>query len=232
MAYRHSAVSVKQKLSKRLSDEVRAPYYDRVFALERNIIIIEKFHNPVRRASNEAVAPRPESALLHVVATVNVFVGVDEVEKRIFVEVLRKRKLQNHTRYVGILVEITYCACNLVESAFGRKFAKKRLYAHFVARFDFVANVHLRRGIVANKNNRKTDSARTTHFFEIFNVVFDLFSRDFCNEFAVDNLHSSPLCRYYTIPLASLSKHLLKAKTAFYAFVDSSLEIDFLCFAD
>ena len=126
-------------------------------------------------------------------ATVYVLFGIDKVQKRVFVKVLRKRQLQNHAGYVGIFVEIAYRTRNFVEGAFGREFAKKRLYAHLVARLDFVAHVNLRRRIVPHQNHRKTYGIGIIQGFQSFHFLLNLLSCDFCHEFSVDNLHITPL---------------------------------------
>src|SRR6185312_7069627 len=125
----------------------------RVLATHRTIGVAKQGHHALGRARAQAEAAQREAAHVHRLEAIHVLAGVDAVDQRVLVDVLRQRRLHQDAVDGRIGVELV----DQREQFFLRRAARQVVVegseADLVAGLALVAHVHRRGGVVAHQHH-------------------------------------------------------------------------------
>ena len=162
MADGYRAVCVKQKHRHGLSDYIRASDDNAFFAANVNTRTFKKHHNTRGCARQKIVITYHNFSYVVGMEGINILFGFYLQENFGLIEMLGKRQLHEYSVYFFIVVELFHKFDKLLLCCFLGKLIALGVKSDLLASSFFVANVHLRCGVVSNNHN--CESRSTTVF--------------------------------------------------------------------
>ena len=188
VAYGDGGVAVEQELREGFAHEIGSADDDGALPFYGDVVVIQQLDDAVGGAGYELGLTRPQLALLDEMAAVHVLCGIDEMQERRLVEVTGHGKLQEDAVDCGIGVEGRDLFRHFLLRGVRRHLHESGRYAHLRAAVYLVAHIHLTCGVVSYEDDGKPDLAEGV-LRQRRDLPRDVFAREFCNEFSVDDLH-------------------------------------------
>ena len=167
MANGDRTVCVKKQHCLGLADDIRAAYYNALLAANVNSASLKECHNARRGAGKEGIIADHDLAHVLGVEGVNVLLRIYSHNYFVLIKMLGERELTENSVYLLALVELVNERVKLFLSCIFGKLVGLGIESHLVARAFFIANVDLRRGVLANYNYSKS-GAHTAFCDELF----------------------------------------------------------------
>ena len=182
------AVLVEQKHSHWLADDIASADDYALLSLYGNVIGMEHFHYARRCTGQEIVLAEHDFADIDRMEGVDVLFGIDRLDNRLVVEMLRQRKLYENAVDILFGVKRLYKAEQLLLGRSGRQSVLLGLEADNLACLFLVINIHSGGGIVADDYNRQA-RGNIVIIFQLQSLLSDSLLYLCRYLFAVYNLH-------------------------------------------